>query len=440
MLRRLGAALAAATLFSTPLVAQSVPTPRAHFGFEIGEDRRLATWDALTAYFERVAQASPRVRVDTLGTATAGSPFVMLTITSPENHARLEELRGIQQRLADPRTVADDAELTELLDQAKAVVLITQGIHATEVGASQMSAALAYELASSTDERILEILENVVVLQIPSLNPDGLEWVADWYNEHVGTAFEASPLPWLYHFYTGHDNNRDWYAFTQIETELTVRHAHNAWRPHVVHDVHQMGGAGARIFFPPYLEPWEPNVDPALTAAVNQLGAYMAAELTTQGKQGVVINAIYDAYSPARAYMHYHGAARILSETASANLASPVSVPPSRLGPQRGYDAAVRSWNYPDPWPGGEWGLPDIVEYQKAGALALLTNAAKNRRFWVENSYRVNERATNLSRCNHQPAIAARAHKHQARAPRVMPLRSGHRALHLLRLRHRTKS
>jgi len=392
MLRRLGAALAAAVLLSTSLAAQAVPTPREHFGFEIGEDRRLANWDALTAYFERLA-SSPRVRVDTLGAATAGSPFIMLTITSPENHARLDELRAIQQRLADPRTISSEAELQELVDQARAVVLITQGIHATEVGASQMSAPLAHELATSNDERILEILDNVVVLQIPSLNPDGLQWVADWYNRHVGTEFEAAPLPWLYHFYTGHDNNRDWYAFTQVETELTVRHAHNAWRPHIVHDVHQMGGGGARIFFPPYLEPWEPNVDPALTSAVNQLGAYMAAELTAQGKSGAVISAIYDAYSPARAYMHYHGAARILSETASADLATPVRVPASRLGPQRGYDASTRSWNYPDPWPGGDWGLPDIVEYQKAGALALLTNAAKNRRFWIENSYRVNERA-----------------------------------------------
>lgn len=393
MLRRLVAAFAAAVLASAPLFAQAVPTPREHFGFEIGEHRRLADWDQLTAYFERLARTSPRVRLDTLGTATAGSPFVMLTITSPANHARLEELRRIQERLTDPRLVSGPAELERLLDQGKVVVLVTHGIHATEVGSSQMSAALAYELASSTSERVLEILDNVIVLQIPSLNPDGLQWVADWYNEHVGTEYEASPLPWLYHFYAGHDNNRDWYAFTQVETVLTLRGAYHPWHPQIVHDVHQMGGSGARIFFPPYLEPWEPNVDPLLTAAVNQLGAYMAAELTAAGLEGVVIQAIYDAYSPARAYMHYHGGARILSETASADLATPVRVAANRLGPQRGYDAGRRSWNYPLPWRGGEWGLPDIVRYQKAGALALLTNAAKNRRFWLLNSFRVNERA-----------------------------------------------
>jgi murein tripeptide amidase MpaA len=393
LMRRLSAALVAVAVTSVPADAQNVPAPSEHFGFEIGADRKLADWNELTAYFERLAETSARVAVDTLGPTTVGNPFVMLTITSPENHARLEELHEIQMKLADPRLVSGEAELERLFDQGRAVVLITQGIHATEVGASQMSANLAYELASSDSERVQEILDNVILLQIPSLNPDGLQWVADWYMEHVGTEYEAAPLPWLYQFYVGHDNNRDWYAFTQDETILTVRDAQNAWHPQIVHDVHQMGSTGARIFFPPYIEPWEPNIDPALTAAVSQLGTYMAAELTVQGKKGVVVNAQYDAFTPARAYMHYHGAARILSETASAAMATPITVSPDRLGPGRNFDASRRSWNFPAPWEGGPWGLPDIVEYQKAGAMALLTNAARNRRYWLENFYGVNQRA-----------------------------------------------
>jgi hypothetical protein len=380
-------------VLALPIEAQHVPTPREHFGFEIGTDRRLADWDALTSYFERLAQSSDRVAVDTLGPTTAGRPFVMLTITSPENHARLEELHAIQTKLADPRLVEDEAELERLLDEGRTVVLVTQGIHATEVGASQMSANLAYELASSDSDKVRRILDEVVLLQIPSLNPDGLQWVVEWYTGLVGTTYEGAPLPWLYHYYVGHDNNRDWYAFTQDETVLTVQKAHNAWRPQIVHDVHQMGGNGARIFFPPYIEPWEPNVDPAITTAVSQLGTYMAAELMAQGKKGVVVNAQYDAFTPARAYMHYHGAARILSETASARMATPVRVSPDALGPGRNYDASQRSWNFPAPWEGGPWGLSDIVEYQKAGAMALLTNAAANRRYWLENFYGINRRA-----------------------------------------------
>ncbi len=395
MIRSVWAVAVLSAIATSGARAQTVPTPLEHFGFEIGADRSLADWNALSSYFERLAEASPRVVVDTLGPTTDGRPFVMLTITSAENQARLDVLHDIQMKLADPRLISDDREREALLDSGKAVVLITQGIHATEVGASQMSAQLAYDLASSDSPAVTEILDNVVLLQIPSLNPDGLQWVAEWYSSLVGTQFEGAPLPWLYHAYVGHDNNRDWYAFTQRETVLTVESAHNAWHPHIVHDIHQMGSSGARIFFPPYIEPWEPNVDPALTSAVNQLGSYMAAELTAQGKKGVVVNAQYDAYTPARAYMHYHGGARVLSETASARMASPIEVPPSALGPGRGFDASKRSWNFPSPWAGGRWGLPDIVEYQRAGAMALLTNAARNRRYWLENFLGINERAVN---------------------------------------------
>ncbi len=392
MIRLLSLALVALSIVVSPLSAQSVPTPREYFGFDIGEDRKLANWDQLTAYYEILASGSPRISMESLGPTEIGQPFVMLTITSPENHERLEELHEIQMKLSDPRTVSGEAELDRLFDMGKTVVMITHGIHATEVGGSQAAARLAHIMASSNDEKILEILDNVIFLQIPSLNPDGLQWVANWYNEHVGTEFEAAPLPWLYQFYTGHDNNRDWYAFTQNETIHTVA-AQNDWHPQIVHDIHQMGANGARIFFPPYIEPWEPNIDPALTAAVSQLGTYMAAELTSQGKKGVVVNAQYDAFTPARAYMHYHGGARILSETASARLASPTTVSPDRLGPGRNFDASKRSWNFPNPWEGGAWGLPDIVDYQTSGALALLTNAAKNRRYWLENFYGVNKRA-----------------------------------------------
>ncbi|HKJ02468.1 MAG TPA: M14 family metallopeptidase, partial [Longimicrobiales bacterium] len=284
-------------------------------------------------------------------------------------------------------------ELASLLDRGRTVVLITHGIHATEVGGAQMAARMLHRLATSNDEKVRKILDNVILLDIPSLNPDGLQWVADYYKEYVGTEFEGAPLPWLYQFYVGHDNNRDWYAFTQDETVLTINGAHNAWHPQIVHDIHQMGSNGARIFFPPYIDPWEPNIDPALTTAVNQLGTYMAAEVTAQGKPGAVVAGQYDAFTPARAYQHYHGGARILSETASARIATPVDIPFDRLGPNRGYNSAQASWNFPWVWQGGAWGLPDIVDYMEAGAMALLTNAAENRRYWLENFYHIGERA-----------------------------------------------
>ena len=387
------AALLLLCAMPTAAAAQQVPSPASHFGFEPGADRKLADWTQLVGYYDALAEASARVTLDTLGFAVRGQPFVMLTITSEENHARLDELHEIQMQLADPRRVSGEEELERLVRDGKTVVLLTHNIHAPEVGTAQVAPVIAHRLAASTSERVREILDNVILLQIPSLNPDGTQWITQWYNQWVGTEYEAAPLPWLYHSYTGHDNNRDWYSFTQPETRLTVTGAHNAWHPQIVHDVHQMGNGGARIFFPPFIDPWEPNVDPALIGSLNQLGSYMAAELIAQGKKGVVTGAIYDGFSPARAYMHYHGGARVLSETASARLATPIEQAPEDIGGGRGYDATQATYNYPEPWRGGPWGLPQIVEYQDAGIMAVLTNAARNREYWLSSFYGVNQRA-----------------------------------------------
>ena len=197
-----------------------------------------------------------------------------------------------------------------------------------------------------------------MLVLVPSLNPDGVTIVSRWYNHTLGTAAEGSDPPELYHHYTGHDNNRDWYAFTQVETRLTVDSLHNVWHPQIVHDIHQQGRTGSRLFLPPYLDPIEPNVDPLLVDGVNELGSAMAWELGGQGKTGISINAIYDAWTPSRAYSHYHGGVRILSEAASADLATPVHIPPDQLQAQaRGFNPRERSWNFTNPWPGGRWSL-----------------------------------------------------------------------------------
>jgi hypothetical protein len=234
-----------------------------------------------------------------------------------------------------------------------------------------------------------------VLLVIPSHNPDGTDLVAEWYRRQLGTPFEGTSPPELYHPYVGHDNNRDWYMFTQAETRLTVRNLYHRWHPQVVHDVHQMGTRGARIFVPPYADPWEPNVDGALVAAVGALGSHVASRLTTGGRTGVVTGAIFDAWTPGRAYPHSHGGVRILSETASARLATPIEVKPENLERRpSGYDARVASASYPAPWPGGPWRLADIVETQLQASLAILEHAAANRELWLRTALAANRRAS----------------------------------------------
>ncbi len=373
----------------------AIPAPETTLGFKIGEDRKLAKWDQFLAYFGELAKASDRIRLETLGKTTLGRPFVVATISSSENLKRLDEFKGIQRKLSDPRLLAKESEqaIGELIKAGRTVVVITCSIHSTEVGGTFTATELAYKLTSQDTPDVKQILDNVILLLVPSLNPDGTDIVADWYRKTLGTPAEGSSPPELYHHYVGHDNNRDWYAFTQVETQLTVEKILNGWRPQILHDIHQMGGGGARLFVPPYMEPWEPNVDPAIVAGVNALGTSMAWDLISRGKAGVVFNTMYDAWSPARAYTHYHAGLRVLSETASARLATPVETPFNRLGGGFNYNAKTPSWNFPDPWSGGKWTLRDIVDYQSAGAMALLDHAARHRELYLRNYYEISKRA-----------------------------------------------
>jgi len=276
----------------------------------------------------------------------------------------------------------------------KAIVLITSGVHSTEVGGSLAPVLLAHRLATDTSAATRAILENVILLLVPALNPDGVTLVTRWYNRTLGTPAEGSRPPELYHHYTGHDDNRDWYAFTQVETQLTVDSLYNVWHPQIVLDIHQQASNASRLFVPPYLDPIEPNVEPLLVDGVNALGSAIAWELAGLGRTGISINSTYDAWTPARAYEHYHGAVRILVEAASANLASPVEVPFDELASRaRGYNPRERSWNFPAPWPGGRWTLRDIVTYQSDAAYALLGNAARYRDRWLATFLAVGTRA-----------------------------------------------
>lgn len=364
--------------------APRIPTPRSILGFDPGDDRKLPDWPTLVHYFRALAEASPRVELRELGKSTLGAPLLALVISSPENLKRLEHFRAVNARLADPRTLGTNREAEEALREGRAVVLITSGVHSNEVGGHLTPVTLAYRLATDTSAETRAILDNVILWLVPSLNPDGVTIVSRWYTRTLGTASEGTQPPELYHHYVGHDLNRDWYAFTQVETQLVADSLYATWHPQVVMDLHQQGQNGSRLFLPPYLDPIEPNVDPLLVDGDNALGTTVAWSLAGAGRTGVAINSLYDAWTPSRAFAHYHGAVRILCEAASAELATPVDIPFDQLSAAgRGFNPRARSWNFPHPWPGGRWTLRDIVGYQSDAAYALLESVAADRARWL---------------------------------------------------------
>ena len=370
-------------------------SPEEVLGFQVGTDYKVAGWQIVSDYMRHAAENSDRILLENLGQTTEGNDFLMLLISAPENLEDLERYQEIQRRIALPRgEITEDsrAELDAMAQAGKAVVLINCNLHSTEIASSQMSMEFAYEFATTDSPRIQEILENVIILLIPSANPDGLDIVVDWYNRTVSTPYEGSEIPWLYHKYTGHDNNRDWFMLTQIETQLLTRVLYEEWFPEVVYDVHEMSYRGPRFVIPPYFEPVNPNIPPLLQRTLSLIGAQMAFDLTSEGFTGVLSNAVYDTWwhGGFRTVPYRHNMVGILTEAARVEIATPIFQPHHTLrGYRRGLDAYTLRTNFPEPWPGGWWRLRDIVEYEKAAALSILDFVAEHRVMLKTNFYKM---------------------------------------------------
>jgi hypothetical protein len=375
------------------LAAGAVPDPASHFGHPIGADRELLDWDKVVSYFNLLAKNSDKIQVREIGRTAEGRPMIAATIAATETLRNLNRYQEIQRRLADPRITAPD-EAAQMITEGKNIVLITCSIHATEVASTHSAVEFAYRILTEDKPRFRTILQNDILILVPSLNPDGVDIVTRWYRKTLGTPYEGTNPPELWQKYVGHDNNRDWYIFSQPETRAVISELHNVWHPQIVYDVHQQEIYGSRIFIPPWLDPIEPNVDTVIAQEMNMMGTSMATDLTASGQKGVAIHAAYDFWAPARHYQAFHGGLRLLTESASVKLATPVTIKFEELDREAlGYDSQQRSWNFLEPWPGGKWTIRNIIDNQLTAFESCLYNAALHREDMLRNFYDIGRRA-----------------------------------------------
>ncbi|MBV8819289.1 MAG: hypothetical protein JO022_13085 [Acidobacteriaceae bacterium] len=432
--------LAPAFVASAALWSATLPTPEQFAGFRMGTDKKLLLWDKIVDYMKLTAASSPRVKVEEVGKTSMGRPFLAVTISSPETVADLNRYKENQRRLAYPRDL-DEADADKLIQSNKAVLFITCNIHGSEIGSTQMVPELVYRLATEDSPEIKHILDNVIFVLIPSLNPDGQYLISDWYMQHVGTQWENSPLPDLYHKYAGHDNNRDAFMNTQIESKHFNKLAFKEWFPVVYLDQHQMGNMGARIFVPPFMNPINMNVDPTIWELNGMFGYAMGSALHAKGYTGIINDTQYTSWWQGGFMMQvwWHNAVGLLTEVASANVAGPTDQERARpsagngpaqeisfeqmrnmdprkpLPPPR--DITPRN-TYPRPWMGGHWTLRNIVDYELTATYALLNSVANERLLLQRNFYRLNRKEMELGKTEgpfayvipagqHDPAAAA---------------------------------
>jgi hypothetical protein len=361
------------------LMAQSTTftKPSDFFGFEPGSDRNLFTYEQLMEYMEKIDAESDRIKLEEIGTSPMGKPMYIAFISSEENIQNLETMKEVNRQLALNPDIEKE-KLEEMVTNGKVFVLATLSMHSTEVAPSQSASLVAYDFATTKDEKKLEWLNNVVYMMVPCHNPDGMDMIVENYKKYVGTKYEGASLPEVYHKYVGHDNNRDFVILTQDDSKAIARIFNQTWFPQVFVEKHQMGSTGTRYFVPPNHDPIAENVPAGVFHWGGIFGQHMATDMTAQGLAGVSQHYIFDNYWPGSTETCiWKNVIGFLTEAASVQTATPIYIEPSELRVGgKGLSEYKKSINMLLPWEGGWWRLGDIVEYEMASTMSIIKTAS----------------------------------------------------------------
>ena len=367
--------------------AQNVSSPEEVLGFKLGADYHLADYNQALKYFKSLEKASPRIKLFEMGKTSMGKPMVYAVISSEDNMANLDRYKEISRKLALIKGL-NDGEARRLASEGKAVVWISVGVHATECAPPQQALQLAYDLVTNEDLETRFIRENTILLLVFA-NPDGMQMLAEWYLPNVGTPYEMSQMPWLYHKYAGHDNNRDSYINNLPETRNMTRVINQEWYPAVLYDQHQRGPFPARIWIPPNAEPVNPNIHPLLTRGINLLGTAMGYAFDRESKPGAISRFRYEFWPPffLDTFGYYFHVLSIMTEAQFYGYATPHFYTLDEF--PEAYRDFTPSVFYPNPWKGGWWRIKDAVEYCLTASKSVLLTAAKYREEFLYGKYQM---------------------------------------------------
>jgi hypothetical protein len=382
---RLGFLFACVSVVVTGAKAQ-VPTPLSVLGHTPGDDFYLADYEDAVKYFHAAAVATDRMKMFSIGKTTEGREIEIGVISSPANLARLDEYKKDARRLAVADNLTDE-QARKLAHDSKVIVHIDGGLHSDEVAGGQHSIMLAYKLLSAkNDPEVDAILDNVILVLWPTLNPDGQDMVTHWYRQNVGTKYEVAPMPWLYQDYVGHDNNRDGYMLNMKESQVLVK-AELDWSPEIFYCQHQTAPFPARIWIPPFADPISSNISPYVRSWLNVVGTNMTAYLDAHQMPGAISETRFDNwYAGFNDWVHvFRNEISFFTETGLYRYATPRFYTVNEF-PKETQDLRALSM-YSEPWEGGWWRIGDAVNYMIGGSMSVLDLAAKNHETLLFNRY-----------------------------------------------------
>lgn len=334
-----------------PGASQPVTTPLEFFGHEIGADYQLPSYTQLAEYWGILASESPRMVLEEIGRTSEGRPQLMAIVTSPENHADLSRYREISRRLALAEGISEE-DARSMAREGKAVVWIDGGLHASEVLGAQQLMETVYQMVSLNDDETLRLLDDVIML-FAHANPDGHELLSEWYmRENDPLKRTTAGLPRLYHKYVGHDNNRDSYMVSQVETENMARVLYIDWMPQILYNHHQVGPNGAIMWAPPFRYPANYNLDPLVLAGIEQVGMAMQARFLFEDKPGVTMKegGPFSTWwnGGLRTTAYFHNIIGLLTETQGNPTPIDIAFVPSRILPDGDYLLPVipQTWHF----------------------------------------------------------------------------------------------
>ncbi len=389
--------LLSALIISTSLRAQKqavpIPSPKEHFGFNMGDDYSLATYSQTESYFKKLA-ASDRTRLVDIGLTEEGRHQYMLIVSSPENIKNLQKYREISEKLARADSLSEE-EAHLLSEEGKAVVWIDGGLHATEVAGSHQLIETAWQLVSRSDKETTEILDNVIILLV-NANPDGQELVSSWYMRNADPKKRRMNIPRLYQKYIGHDNNRDFYMLSMKETRNMSRQLYIEWFPQILYNHHQSGPAGSVLAGPPYRDPFNYVFDPLVVTGIDALGAAMNNRLDSEGKPGYTMRtgSTYSTWynGGLRTTAYFHNIIGLLTEIIGNPTPMNIPLVPDRLLP----NAAT-----PNPVQPGEWHFRQSIDYSVSLNYAVLDYASRFRSELLFNIYRMGKNSIEKGSTDH---------------------------------------